>query len=147
MKIIKTSKEEYPEINYDESLQITVKSRYNKLKILKEYQILPVLINLSVEELDIENVKVGVDIVFVIDTSGSMMGNKLKTVKETITFIIDQLDESDRVSLIEFNTNVIVHAKFNQMNDENKNEYKGIVAKLRATDSTDLKKAMEEAMN
>ena len=47
--------------------------------------------------------RVGVDIVCVIDVSGSMSGEKLDMVKRTMNFMISQLSEIDRLCIISFN--------------------------------------------
>ena len=38
----------------------------------------------------------------VIDTSGSMSGEKINLVKKTLKYVIDLLEENDRFSLISF---------------------------------------------
>ncbi|MCP3904290.1 MAG: VWA domain-containing protein [Planctomycetes bacterium] len=44
------------------------------------------------------------DVVFVIDTSGSMAGDKLKQAKSALKYCIDRLDERDRFSVVRFST-------------------------------------------
>lgn len=46
------------------------------------------------------------DMVFVIDTSGSMSGQKLEQVKEALTFCINQLNPRDRFEVVRFSTDV-----------------------------------------
>ncbi|KAJ3296081.1 hypothetical protein HK104_001977 [Borealophlyctis nickersoniae] len=48
------------------------------------------------------NVDVSVDLVVLVDVSGSMMGEKLENVKTTLRYILDSLDEKDRISLVQF---------------------------------------------
>lgn len=63
-----------------------------------------------------------------------------------MTFVIDQLDETDRVAIIEFNNKIYEHAKFNPMTQENRKEYKGIISNLKVRGTTDLRKAIVESM-
>jgi len=44
------------------------------------------------------------DVVFVIDTSGSMAGDKIDQAKAALKFCIDRLDERDRFSVVRFST-------------------------------------------
>jgi Ca-activated chloride channel family protein len=46
------------------------------------------------------------DVVFVLDTSGSMAGNKLSQAKKALEFCIENLNEDDRFELIRFSTDV-----------------------------------------
>ncbi|CAH1114247.1 unnamed protein product [Psylliodes chrysocephalus] len=47
-------------------------------------------------------------VVFVLDTSGSMYGNKIKQLREAMVSILDELNEADSFHIVEFNTNVYV---------------------------------------
>ncbi len=42
------------------------------------------------------------DIVFVVDRSGSMAGEKIEQARQALHFILDQLDESDRFAIVSF---------------------------------------------
>ncbi len=44
------------------------------------------------------------DVVFVLDTSGSMAGDKLEQAKASLRFCIDKLDERDRFAVVRFST-------------------------------------------
>ncbi len=44
-----------------------------------------------------------VDLVCVLDVSGSMSGEKIKLVKDTMKFLLETLTPSDRLSIITFN--------------------------------------------
>ncbi|XP_031349541.1 inter-alpha-trypsin inhibitor heavy chain H4-like isoform X2 [Photinus pyralis] len=47
-------------------------------------------------------------VVFVLDTSGSMWGQKIQQLIQAMNSIVDQLNESDLISLVEFNSNTKV---------------------------------------
>lgn len=50
-----------------------------------------------------ENSRVSIDLVLVIDISGSMRGEKLELVQKTMHFLLTQVQDNDRVSIITFN--------------------------------------------
>lgn len=47
-------------------------------------------------------------VVFVLDTSGSMLGRKIEQLKDAMMNILDDLHKEDMLSIIEFNSSVIV---------------------------------------
>ncbi|HDH41362.1 MAG TPA: VWA domain-containing protein [Candidatus Altiarchaeales archaeon] len=55
---------------------------------------------------DIEEKIIGKDIVFVIDTSGSMSGKKIEQAKNALEFCIKNLNEDDRFNIITFESNI-----------------------------------------
>ena len=71
-----------------------------------------------------------VDIVAVIDRSGSMEGEKLDLVKKTLLFVIDQLKPTDRLSLVLYDDLVNVEFSLTRMTAENKKVAKSKVEKI-----------------
>ena len=71
-------------MNYNEDIKLVVKSKYNKIQRKNEEQIIPLWMNLVVNEIEMDNQRQGVDLVMVIDISGSMGGKKIKLVKQTL---------------------------------------------------------------
>ena len=59
----------------------------------------------------------GLDLIISIDTSGSMSGEKIKLVKETLSFLVNELKPIDRLALVEFNSKEKVLAGFNCLNE------------------------------
>ncbi len=49
-----------------------------------------------------ENDSVGIDLIIVIDNSGSMSGEKIALIRQTLEFIVDLMKENDRMCLISF---------------------------------------------
>ena len=60
------------------------------------------MIEYQTEDILLDDERPGLDLVITIDKSGSMRGNKIKLVKETLIFIVDELKEIDRLSLVTF---------------------------------------------
>ena len=67
--------------------------------------------------MDVDEAKPGLDLILCIDISSSMSGQKLQMVKETLIFILDQLNDEDRVSLVAFDDKVDILAKLNSMTE------------------------------
>ncbi|KAL5515925.1 hypothetical protein EMCRGX_G001170 [Ephydatia muelleri] len=92
--------------------------------------------------------RVPIDVVAVIDVSGSMAGAKLELVKKTLLFVIDQLKECDRFSLVTYDTNVYLKFGMIKMTQDNKAIATSTVEAIRAGSSTNLcgglLKGMEE---
>ena len=51
-----------------------------------------------------EQEKQAQDVVFVLDTSGSMAGEKIEQAKRALHYCIDSLDEEDRFTVVRFST-------------------------------------------
>ena len=80
-----------------------------KMSILKGDKLLneniPFVINLSAPQPNEDDKKCNVDLICVIDISGSMSGEKIYQVKESLKILISLMDEKDRLCLILFETN------------------------------------------
>ncbi|KAK4880127.1 hypothetical protein RN001_008273 [Aquatica leii] len=57
-------------------------------------------------------------VVFILDTSGSMWGQKIQQLKEAMLKILDQLNEQDSFNLVEFNSNTRIWDLNNHSNSE-----------------------------
>jgi len=66
-------------------------------------QTFPMLVSLAVENLKSSN-KAPLDLVCVIDKSGSMSGEKIELVKQAFDYLLNYLGDSDRLSVILFNS-------------------------------------------
>ncbi len=87
------------------------------------------------------------DIVFVIDRSGSMSGEKIVQARDALTFILDQLNVNDRFSIVGFDDRLDVFAsKLQPVDAHTRREGQRFVAGLTARDSTDLDAALERSL-
>ncbi len=77
-----------------------------RMSILKGDKLLnentPFVINLSAPQPNVNDKKCNVDLICVIDVSGSMFGDKIYQVKESLKILISLMDEKDRLCLILF---------------------------------------------
>ena len=67
---------------------------------LKSATDLPAMVSLKTSG----GTRTSVDLICVIDNSGSMNGQKIELVKDTLKFLIETLTPSDRLSIILFNS-------------------------------------------
>ena len=79
-----------------------------RMSILKGDKLLnentPFVINLSTPQPDENDKKCNVDLICVIDISGSMTGQKIYEVKESLKILLSFLEEKDRLCLILFDS-------------------------------------------
>lgn len=109
---------------------------------------MPLLLTIEADDVEDESFRQGLDLVLVVDISGSMKGDKIKFVKDTLDFVIDELDEKDRISILTFNSNVKKLCGLKVMNKDNKKQLKEEVSKhLKPKGCTNIRKAMETAFN
>lgn len=87
------------------------------------------------------------DIVFVLDRSGSMMGTKIEQARGALLFILDQLGEDDRFSLVSFDEEVSsLSQRLRPADGEALREARAYVEGLAADGSTDLDAALQAAL-
>ena len=80
----------------------------------------PFVINLSTPQPDENDKKSNVDLICVIDVSGSMYGEKIGQVRESLKILLTLMDERDRLCLILFNENGTNYYDLNYLTKENK---------------------------
>ncbi|TVU30454.1 hypothetical protein EJB05_22079, partial [Eragrostis curvula] len=85
------------------------------------------------------------DLVTVLDVSGSMTGNKLKLVKQAMGFVIDNLGPADRLSVVSFSHDAKRQIRFTRMSADGKASAKLAVKSLAARGSTNIRKGLDVA--
>lgn len=102
------------------------------------------MVSYKAKEVNIDKKKLGLDLVIVIDVSGSMSGTKIALVRETLLFIIDELKESDRLSLVCFDDQSRILTNLSPMTSEFKEKFKLIVKnEIYDRGSTNIKFGLE----
>ena len=62
----------------------------------------PSLLSDTASEKELDELHVPIDLVCVVDQSGSMSGDKIRLLKETLNYIIEQMGALDRLAIISF---------------------------------------------
>ena len=65
----------------------------------------PLVVSLIGEDTNRKKIK-DVDLICVVDVSGSMYGNKISLVKETLLHLVKQMTENDKLAIIPFNSGI-----------------------------------------
>ncbi len=87
------------------------------------------------------------DVVFVLDTSGSMAGKKLEQAKKALRFCIENLNDNDRFELIRFSTEVEpLFDKLVEANPRNRSRAEEFVKDLRPMGGTAIDDALKKAL-
>jgi len=96
---------------------------------------------------ELENKAIGKDIVFVIDTSGSMSGEKLKQAKSALKFCLNNLGKDDRFNIVSFATGVSPYAnQISPAQKENVLDALHFVDGLESRGGTDINEALLVAL-
>ena len=88
-----------------------------------------------------------IDLILLVDDSGSMYGQKLSLIKETIPQMINLMGDEDRLSIFKFNSNPSMLLTLTSMDKNGKEEALGTIGKLVASGGTNIYKALEEGFN
>ena len=84
------------------------------------------------------------DIVFVIDRSGSMAGEKIQQARDALHYILDQLNENDRFSIVGFDDVFnAVSDRLLPVNRDNLNDAHRFVSRLYDRNGTDIEGALQ----
>ncbi len=86
------------------------------------------------------------DVILVLDTSGSMQGEKIGQARRALTYVLDQLNSDDRFNIVTFSTGVVPYANSLRPASE-RGEAKRFVEQLQAGGSTDINRALLEALS
>ena len=85
------------------------------------------------------------DVILVLDTSGSMAGEKIDQAKDALEFILDNLNPEDRFNMVAFSTGVRVYAREPEPATE-ADEARRFIDDLRAVGGTNIDLALAEAL-
>jgi len=87
------------------------------------------------------------DVTFVVDTSGSMMGDKIRQARDALSFCVEALNPDDRFNLIPFATDVRPYADQPlPASADNRKQARDFIAGLKASGGTAIDGALQAAM-
>jgi Ca-activated chloride channel homolog len=88
------------------------------------------------------------DVVFVLDTSGSMNGKKLAQAKKALAFCVNNLNSEDRFEIIRFATETeSLFKKLTAVSDETRREGESFVENLKTIGGTAINDALKKALS
>jgi Ca-activated chloride channel family protein len=87
------------------------------------------------------------NLIFVIDSSGSMSGKKIKQAKEAVRFVINHLDRGDKFSLVDFDDGVSLFSqRLLPANSENSERALRFVDEIEDSGGTNINDALLQAL-
>ncbi|KAK4385575.1 E3 ubiquitin-protein ligase WAV3 [Sesamum angolense] len=87
-----------------------------------------------------------IDLVTVLDVSGSMFGSKLDLVKRAVNFVIDNLGPSDRLSVVSFATQARRMLPLRRMTENGREDAKRAVNALVASGGTNIVEGLKKGV-
>ncbi|GJN04335.1 hypothetical protein PR202_ga21878 [Eleusine coracana subsp. coracana] len=87
------------------------------------------------------------DLVVVLDVSGSMRGPRLDQLKSAMQFVIKKLSPMDRLSIVTFSTKSDRPCALRAMSDAAKSDLKGIIDRLVARGGTNIQAGLETGLH
>jgi len=91
--------------------------------------------------------RVSADLICVIDVSGSMGGEKIHLVRESLKILVDMMDPKDRIALILFSSNAELYYDLNYLTEENKNKLKELINQIYASGGTNIANGLQVAVD
>ena len=102
----------------------------------------PLVVSISSED-KYEKQK-GVDLICIVDVSGSMQGEKIELVRESLQYLVKNLmNEQDNFALVEFSNSAYIIQNLTQMNEINKNLTLEFIDNLNAYGGTNIYAGLE----
>lgn len=130
---------------WSESRSITIKAlpEYRALSRSQKSEAFPVLIGIhapsfSPEASDHPDSRAPLDLVAVLDVSGSMHGDKIRLLKQAVNFIVDNLGPTDRLSIITFSTSARRVTPLRRMTEVGQAETSHIVNLIQVNGATNI---------
>ena len=139
-------------IDLSEVLDFSISAKNTAVKLNKdENQKLPVMINLStnkkIDEKKALEFRPPIDLICVIDTSGSMSGNKISLVQQTMNYLLTIMQQYDRLCLINFESSANRLTGLHLVTPSNKLLFEQSILKLNASGGTNIQSGLEMALD
>lgn len=106
----------------------------------------PFVINLNSPQPSEDEKKCNADLICVIDISGSMDGNKIELVKESLKILLEMMDKNDRLALVLFDNNAEIYFNLEYMSDKVKKDLIKKIGLIEARGGTNILSGLEKAV-
>ena len=116
----------------------------SKSHIDKSGNYTPLVVSLSTEDKS-EKVK-PVDLICIVDVSGSMSGEPINLVKESLKYLVKLMNETDNFALVTFSSSSQTINNLTKMTEENKNLILYNIENLYAYGGTNIYSGLEEGL-
>lgn len=93
------------------------------------------------------NTRCPVDLVCVVDVSGSMKGLKFEQLKKAVHSLTNLLEDADRMSIVTFSESATRKFSLKRMNEKNKALLQAVMSGLKTETRTNIYSGIEEALN
>lgn len=145
-------KDHITDFDWDNDISIDVRPQKNGIFVKQSTADpdvpLPVSISIRVKDRNHHHHdSLPVDVVCVIDHSGSMAGEKIQFVKEALRDMIELLHHEDRICLVEFDNRVNRVTPLVRANNANKKRMMKLIEEIEASGGTDINLGMRKAFN
>ena len=107
----------------------------------------PFIINISSPQPENTEKRFSADLICVIDISGSMSGEKIELVKQSLTILIEMMEKNDRLALILFNHESSLFYDLAFMDNNNKKILLEKITKINAKGGTNILSGLEKAVD
>ena len=142
-----------PVIDLDSLLSCSLSSKQPYIKLSsQESQKLPVLFNIKTKEEDKNNKNVAedyrppIDLICVIDHSGSMAGAKMDLVRETLKYLVTILSPNDRLCLIIFDDKAEALTGLERVDEKNIPMFTNSISKIKHRGGTNMMLGLNKAL-
>ena len=133
-------------LNPDEAFTISLKIKHQVLQLNSaSATVEPLLFTINALSGNDEN-KVPLDLICVLDTSGSMQGPKIMLLIDTLKYLVDLLGENDRISIVRFSSQGARLLPLKRVSEVNKPEILKVLNSLVASGGTDITDGMRHAV-
>ena len=128
-------------INQNISLEINKSKRHED----QTGKLTPLVITLKCPDID-KKIK-NVDLICVVDISGSMYGTKLELVKQSLEYLVSLMDETDNFALVTFDDTSYLINNFTQMTEDNKSKIIKKIENLTDKGGTNITSGLEKGLS
>jgi len=133
-------------VDLKDYVDVNIKLRQRILNINSNAtQIVPMLVTLLSKDIS-GTEKTSIDLVCVIDKSGSMQGRKIQLLKDTFKVLMDLLSDNDRLSIVTFESSSQRITPLLAMNEKGKKETLTSINEIHAGGGTSIASGMNTAL-